>query len=81
MKLLIVTVDTDVVVTAFYAFWDLDLEELWIEFGRGKDHKWLSVHAYAKAIEGEVCRAILFWYAFTGCDTVSQFFGKGKKTA
>ena len=32
-KLLIVTVDTDVVVIALYAFWDLDLEKLWIEFG------------------------------------------------
>ena len=80
-KLLIVTVDTDVVVTALYAFWNLDLEELWIEFGRGKDPKWLPVHAYTKALGEEVCRAILFWYAFAGCDTVSQFFGKGKKTA
>ena len=29
-KLLIVTVDTDVAVIAFYAFWDLELQ-LWIE--------------------------------------------------
>ena len=35
-KLLIVTVDTDVVVIALYALQDLDLKELWIEFGRGK---------------------------------------------
>ena len=35
-KLLIVTVDTYVVVTALYAFWDLSLEELWNEFGREK---------------------------------------------
>ena len=38
-KLPRVTVDTDVVVIALYTFWDLDLEELWIEFGRGKDCK------------------------------------------
>ena len=80
-KLLIVTVDTDVVVIALYAFWHLELEELWIEFGRKKDRKWLPVHAYAKALGEEICRAVLFWYAFTGCDTVSQFLGKGKKTA
>ena len=49
-KLLIVTVDTDVVITALYAFWDLDVEELWIEFDREKERKWLPVHAYAKAL-------------------------------
>ena len=32
-KLVIVTVDTDVVVIALYCYWDLDLEKLWIEFG------------------------------------------------
>ena len=35
-KLLIITVDTDVVVIALYAYWDLDVKELWIEFGTGK---------------------------------------------
>ena len=25
--------------------------------------------------------ALLFYHAFTGCDTTSQFFGKGKKTS
>ena len=79
-KLLIVTVDADVVIITLYAFWDLDLE-LWIEFGRGKDRKWLSVNAYAKTLGEEICRAILFWYACTECDTMSQFLGKGKKTA
>ena len=54
------TVDTDVVVIALYTFLDLDLEELWIEYGRGKDRKWLPVHAYTKALGEEICRAVLF---------------------
>ena len=58
------TVDTDVVVIALYAFWDLDLEELWIEFDRGKNRKSLPVHAYAKALGKEICSAVLFWYTF-----------------
>ena len=78
-KLLIVTADTDVVVIALYALWDFDLEKLWIEFGREKDCTWLPVHAYAKALGEEICRAVLFWYAFTGCGTVFQFLGKEKK--
>ena len=38
-KLTILTVDTDVVVIALNAFWDMmpDIQELWIEFGKGKD--------------------------------------------
>ena len=80
-KLLIVAVDTGVILIQSYAFWDLDLEDRWIRFGRGKERKWLPVHAYAKASGEEICRAVLFWYAFTGFDTVSQLLGKGKKTA
>ena len=38
-KQLTVTVDTNFVVIALYAFWDLYLEVRWIEFGRGKDCK------------------------------------------
>ena len=33
-KLMIAIIDTDVVIIALYAFWDLDVDELWIEFGK-----------------------------------------------
>ena len=33
-KLIFVIIDTDVVIIALYAFWDLDVDELWIEFGK-----------------------------------------------
>ena len=80
-KILIVTVDTDVIVIGLYAFWDLDVQELWVEFGVGKTKTWLPIHYYANLLGEEVCRAVLFWYALTGCDTVSHFQGRGKKTA
>lgn len=48
---------------------------------RQRDRNWLSVHAYAKILGEEIYRTVLFWYAFVGCDAVSQFLGKGKKTA
>ena len=51
----------------------------WI--GRGKDRKWLAVHAYIKVFGEEICSTVLFWYAFTGCSFVSKLLGKGKKTA
>ena len=80
-KLLIVTVDCDIVVIALNAYWDLDINELWVEFGKGKDRRWLPIHLYAEHFGRVICRAILFWYALTGCDTVSQFLGRGKLTA
>ena len=71
-KLMKVTADTYVVVIALYAYWDLNITELWIDFGTGKDHPWLPVHSYVELLGERVCRAVIFLYALTGCDTVSQ---------
>ena len=35
-KLMIVIIDTDVVVIDLYAYWDLEVADVWIEFGKGK---------------------------------------------
>ena len=80
-KVAIRTVDTDVVVIAISCFHSLKVEELWIEFGVGKSRRWLPVHSYVHALGQDVCKGLPFWYAFTGCDTVSSFSGKGKKIA
>ena len=53
-KLSIVSVDSDVIVIALYAYWFLDLTELWVEFGCGKDRRWRPIHHYAKTL-GESC--------------------------
>ena len=80
-KITIVTVDTDVVVIALYHFYDLNIEELWIEYGTGQHKRWLPIHNYAHTLGEETCRALPFWFTITGCDTVSMFSGRGKKTA
>ena len=67
-KISIVTVDTD-------------LDELWIEFGVGKNKRYLPNNNYAKALSEEICRALPFWFAMAGCGTVSMFAGRGKKSA
>ena len=46
-KLCVVSTYSDVVVIALYAFWYLDIDELWIEFGADKDRRWLPIHTYA----------------------------------
>lgn len=80
-KVKIITVDSDVVVIALSVFNNLDLEELWVEFGSSKSRRWIPIHIYANLLGLEKCKALPFWFAFTGCDTTSQFAGHGKKSA
>ena len=47
----------------------------------GSNKKWIPIHSYVNELGEEKCCALPFWYGFTGCDSVSQFGGRGKKTA
>ena len=47
------------------------IDELWIELGAGKKNRWLPIHVDAQHLNKLKCLALLLWYAFTGCDTVS----------
>lgn len=72
--------DTDVVIIAASSMEKTGLDKLWIEFGRGKDRRWIPIHEIAAAM-GPKASALPFFHAFSGCDTVSAFHGKGKKSA
>ena len=52
-----------------------------MECGAGKKKRWLPIHAYPQHLDEQKRLTLLFWYAFTGCDTVSNFNGRGEKTA
>ena len=81
-KIVIRTVDTDVVVLAIANVHKLDVDELWIAFGVGKHMRYLPIHNITQSsLSREQCEALPFFHAVTGCDTVSFFAGKGKKTA
>ena len=62
-------------------FFELNIHELWFEYGTGKYKKILPIHAFANNLTKEKCNGLLFWYAFTGCDTDSSFAMKGKSAA
>ena len=79
-KITIITVDTDVLVIALHHFFTLWLDKLWVEIGVGQHRRWLPIHIYAAILKEEICRALPFWFTVTGCDTVSMFAGRGKKT-
>ena len=48
-------------------------------FGKGKDLRWIPIHSIVRSL-GPRSKALSFFHAFTGCDTMSAFVGKGKKT-
>ncbi|KAK0146492.1 hypothetical protein N1851_014183 [Merluccius polli] len=81
-KIIIQTVDTDVVVLAVAAVQGLNPDvELWLAFGTGKSFRYIAAHGISAALGPEKARALPLFHALTGCDTVSSFAGHGKKTA
>ena len=79
-RISIQTVDTDVVVLAIGHFQSLNIEELWIDFGVLNHYRNIAAHDIANYLN-EKAKALLLFHALTGCDTVSSFRGRGKKTA
>ena len=77
-KILIRTVDSDVIVIAVSTFQKLGISELWISYNTGASHKYLPIHEIASSLGPTKAKALPFFHAFTGCDTVSAFQGKGK---
>ena len=80
-KFLLRTVDTDVVVLSVAAAAKLKIQELWIAFGTGKHLRYIPAHEIAVSPGPSKSQALPFFHTFTGCDTVSAFHTKGKKTA
>ena len=76
--------DTDVVVIAISVMKSLNelgLEKMWIAFGQGGNVRWIPVHEVVNTIGPEKASGLPFFRAFTGCDTVSVFRSKGRKSA
>ena len=81
-KILIRTVDTDIVAIAVRIFQLLEaLQQLWIAFGTGKSFRYLANHEIAAAMGPLKALALPTFHALTGCDTVSAFTSHGKRTA
>lgn len=80
-KVTIHTVDTVVVVLAIALFRKIKPEEMWIAFGKGTSFRHICVYEIANKLDPSTCAALPLFHALTGCDTVSAFAGRGKKTA
>jgi len=79
------TVDTDVVIILTGIYFSLLGEhpnmDLWVAFGVGTHYKEIHINSIAEELGREKSMAMPMFHSFTGCDTTSQFFNKGKKSA
>ena len=76
--------DTDVLViaiTVFPVLKDQVFEKMWLAFGHGNDTRFISVHDVISTLGLDKSKGLSFFHAFTGCDIVSAFRHKAKKTA
>ena len=78
-RILIRTVDTDVVVIAVSAVHNLNITCLWVAFGVGKTFRYIPVHEIALHMGPSKSEALLFFHAFSGCDQVSSFSNRERK--
>ena len=60
----------------FSTFNEINPDELWLALYV----IYVSIHEVVANMDPRICATLLMFHAFTGCDTVSAFCGKGKKT-
>ena len=82
---LVRTVDTDVIVILvgmIHVFTGIcPTADIWVAFGSGKHYKYYHINQIANSLGMQSARVLPLFHSFTGCDTTSAFFGKGKKTS
>ena len=71
-KLLVRTVNTDVVVVAIATLNRTKPEELWVAFGTGGHFRFIPIHEVAAAVGPRKSATLPLFHALTGCDTVSS---------
>ena len=74
------TVDTDVVVLAAAMFNQINTDEPWLAFGTKAHFCYIPIHEGVNVMDLAVCKTLPVFHAFTGCDKISAFGGREKKT-
>ncbi len=55
--------------------------DIWVSFSMGKHFDNYQINLICHSLGEERCRGLPFYHSFTGCDTTSQFVGKGKRSS
>ena len=80
-KVAIRTVDADVLVLDAASFSKTGPDERCVAFGVGTNYQYIAAHEMVATMTPTKCLSLPVLHAFTGCDTVSSFASKAKKTA
>ncbi|XP_046856604.1 uncharacterized protein LOC124449684 [Xenia sp. Carnegie-2017] len=56
-------------------------KEICFMTGTGNNFRLISIQTIVEESDENLSQSLLGFHAFTGCDTTSSFYGKGKKTA
>ena len=80
-KILLRTLDTDVVVIGISMAQEIGFDWLLFAFGSGTTFRYIDATAMAQALADAKCGGLPAFHALTGCDLTSPFDGKGKRTA
>ena len=59
----------------------LNADELWLAFGTKPHSQYIPIHEIVAGLDPRICTTLPVFHALTGCDTVSAFGGRGKRTA
>ena len=75
------TVRTDVLALPVLVYEELKdgIEELWVNFGAGKDRKFVSIHEIFQRIGELKARGLPFFHTFTDCDQVLFLLSQATK--
>ena len=75
--------DVDIIfiaVSFFHTLRKSGLGELWVSFAISRTKKWYPIHDLANKLGPSTSKGLLFFHALSGCDTLSAFRNKSKKT-
>ena len=77
-NILVHTIDTEVLALLISDIGRVKLGDVDIHAYLINSEIYYCIRAILQELESNVCRALPFFYALSGCDTVSSFHGKGK---
>ena len=77
--IIIISEDTDVIVLALAFF--RNIGDIYIRCGTRNRTRYIDISKLGSCLGQNICNSLIGLHAFTGCDTVSAFGGKGKVSA
>ena len=81
VRIVVRSVDTEVPLVKKLQEQTQQSVQLWVAFGTGTNLRYVPAREIASSLGENNALALPAFLAFSGCDTVSCFFGKSKKTA